>query len=327
MKPFGLTATALAATIPTLAVVRSLKKKTLSKSGAISAWCVGFLIVGSGLRGFVLLMFYQVRNRHRKSVLDIENILQYHWISRFIVSKLVSDIFASPQIASSATKHKKEWKEAHDATAAEASVRGPAQVLGCSALAVLLSLIHVVRVGDEKAIDYGDDYLAASLTCAILAHHATCLADTLASELGILNKKPPVLLTQPWRTVPPGTNGGITWWGTGMSAVGGALMGLGMAWMDWCSGIIPVQNDKLLLMGTVCGLVGSFVDSLLGATLQATYQDPETRVIHHEAKAKANFKLISGANILTNVQVNLVSICITSALGGLVFGPWIFGSQ
>lgn len=60
IQPFGTTAVTLAASISTLAVVRGLRKKTLSKNGAAAAWCVGFGSVGSGLRGFVLLMFYQV---------------------------------------------------------------------------------------------------------------------------------------------------------------------------------------------------------------------------------------------------------------------------
>lgn len=287
MKPFGLAATCLAASVATLAVVRGLKKKTLSHSGAGTAWIVGFLMVGSGLRGFVLLMFYQ--------------------------------------IASSATKYKRDWKEARDATAAEGSVRGPSQVLACSILAVLLSLVHVVRVGEEIAINFDKNYVAASLTCAILAHHATCLADTLASELGILNKSLPVLITQPWRTVPAGTNGGVTVFGTMMSVVGGALMGLGTAWMDWCSGITPVPILHLLIFGSLCGMVGSMLDSILGATVQATYQNPDDGLIRHGA-ASRGCKHICGMNVLSNVQVNLMSVCVTSFLGGWVFGPWIFGT-
>jgi uncharacterized protein (TIGR00297 family) len=288
MKPFGLPATCLAASVATLAVIRSLKKKTLSHAGAVAAWIVGFLMVGSGLRGFVLLLFYQ--------------------------------------IASSATKYKKDWKEARDATAAEGSVRGPSQVLACSIVAVLLSLVHVVWVGEEIAIHFDTNYVAASLTCATLAHHATCLADTLASELGILNTSPPVLITQPWRTVPAGTNGGVTVFGTVMSVVGGALMGFGTAWMDWCSGLTPVPTLHFVALGSLCGLVGSMLDSVLGATVQATYQNPEDGLIHHGA-APRGYKHICGMDILSNVQVNLVSICITSALGGWVFGPWIFGTD
>jgi uncharacterized membrane protein len=60
MQPFGLPLSCIAFSIATLMAWRGMRKKSLSKSGAIAAWCVGFLSVGSGLRGFVLLVFYQV---------------------------------------------------------------------------------------------------------------------------------------------------------------------------------------------------------------------------------------------------------------------------
>ena len=126
----------------------------------------------------------------------------------------------------------------------------------------------MIIVGEEKAIRFRDDWFAALLSCAILSHHSTCLADTLASELGILSKKPPVLITSPFWTVPPGTNGGVTWWGLAVSFIGGALMGASTAIMDWMSGIAPVQTLNLIMLGAVTGFIGSIVDSILGATIQ-----------------------------------------------------------
>jgi uncharacterized membrane protein len=66
----------------------------------------------------------------------------------------------------------------------------------------------------------------SALACSLIAHHATSLADTLASELGILSKGRPILITT-GRSVPPGTNGGVTLMGTGCSALGGFIIGLG----------------------------------------------------------------------------------------------------
>jgi uncharacterized protein (TIGR00297 family) len=286
MKPFlDPTLISLALLTATLAVVRGVRKKSLSPSGATVAWVVGVVSVGSGLRGFVLLFFYQ--------------------------------------IASIATKYRKEWKERLDATATEGSIRGPSQVLACSVIAIILTLLHVILVGEEQPIDFQQNYLAASLTCAILAHHACCLADTLASELGILATTPPVLITKPWLTVPPGTNGGVTLWGTFMSLVGGALMGLGTASMDCCSGIKPVKWIPLIILGTLSGFIGSLADSILGAIFQVTFIDPESHAIYHKAH-EINFKHVSGWDVLTNVQVNLVSIIITTAIGGGILGPWFF---
>lgn len=285
MIPFSLPTVLLGAAVSTLAIGRGLKKKSLSKAGAAAAWLVGFLSVASGLRGFVLLFFYQ--------------------------------------IGSSATKYKKEWKEKRDATAAEGSQRGPSQVLACSAVAVILSMIHVYFCGEERPIDFAENPLASSLTCAVLAHHATCLADTLASELGMLSSTPPVLITAPWKQVPAGTNGGVTVWGTACSAIGGALMGIGTILMDYLSGLAVTRTAGLVVLyGTVCGLVGSLADSFLGAIIQGTYFDPETKRIHHENVP--GFKHIAGANILTNVQVNLLSIFFTTAIGGWFLGPNMF---
>jgi uncharacterized membrane protein len=75
-------------------------------------------------------------------------------------------------------------------------------------------------------IDFANSPRPSALACSLIAHHATSLADTLASELGILSKGCPILVTN-GRKVPPGTNGGVTLMGTGCSALGGFIIGLG----------------------------------------------------------------------------------------------------
>jgi uncharacterized protein (TIGR00297 family) len=83
---------------------------------------------------------------------------------------------------------------------------------------------HTMRRAGE--IDFANDPRTSALACSLIAHHATSLADTLASELGILSKGRPILITT-LRRVPPGTNGGVTLLGTGCSALGGVIIGLG----------------------------------------------------------------------------------------------------
>ena len=60
MQPFGLTSVSLGAITASLITVRGIKRKSLSPSGALTAWLVGFVSISCGLRGFVLFMFYQV---------------------------------------------------------------------------------------------------------------------------------------------------------------------------------------------------------------------------------------------------------------------------
>lgn len=286
MIPFSPPAILLGVFVATSLARRGVKRKSLSQSGAIAAWFVGFLSVSTGLRGFVLLFFYQIGT----------------W----------------------ATKYKKSLKEEKDSTASEGAARGASQVLSCSFIAVALSLLRAIYCGKEEPIDFENDPLAASLTCAILSHHACCLADTLASELGILSSVQPVMITQPWRRVPPGTNGGVTVMGFLWSCVGGFLMGLSQILMDRLSGSVPLNVIFTLVYASVCGLVGSILDSFLGATVQATYYDADTKRIYHAGVNRAKTaELVSGIDILNNEQVNLVSVALTTILGGWIIGPWL----
>lgn len=94
---------------------------------------------------------------------------------------------------------------------------------------------------------------------------AVSTADTWATELGVLAIRPPRLITT-WRPVEPGTSGGISLAGSA-AALAGALMIAGLTWgltgrPDWAAA------------SALAGLVGAFLDSLLGATLQAHYRCP-----------------------------------------------------
>ena len=60
MKPFGLSSVSLGIIAATYLAKKGQKRKSLSTSGAIAAWMVGFLSIACGNRGFVLFMFYQV---------------------------------------------------------------------------------------------------------------------------------------------------------------------------------------------------------------------------------------------------------------------------
>lgn len=136
------------------------------------------------------------------------------------------------------------------------------------------------------------------------------MGDTLASELGILAKGKPRLVTT-WKRVPPGTNGGVSAFGTLASIVGGVIVGLLLA-----VGLV-VENPacrsatylpELIFWGGVSGFGGSLIDSLLGATLQ------ETKYTGKKISDKG--ARINGLNILSNSAVNTLSSIMTSVLVG-----------
>jgi len=95
-------------------------------------------------------------------------------------------------------------------------------------------------------------------------------ADTWATELGVLDPNPPRLITDPRRRVEKGTSGGVSPWGTSAALLGAALIG-GLA-----AELSPTDTGHwlLFLLITASGLLGSFFDSLLGATVQAMYFCP-----------------------------------------------------
>jgi uncharacterized membrane protein len=133
------------------------------------------------------------------------------------------------------------------------------------------------------------------------------------------------LITKPWRRVPSGTNGGITLFGTIFSAIGGLIIGLAFLFLDKiCSGL-NVQLSATIIFSTICGLVGSIIDSVLGATLQTTYFDEEKKLVYCESKdAPPKAIRISGMSCLSNAQVNLLSVLITTIVGGFLFAPKLY---
>ena len=140
-------------------------------------------------------------------------------------------------------------------------------------------------------------------------------ADTWATELGVLAPHPPRLITS-GKEVEQGTSGGVSGFGM-LAALSGALVIalpsalLAPAGMDW--GLLPLI--------ALCGVFGSLVDSLLGATLQAIYRCPqcEKETERHPLHlCGAPTVQIRGWAWLNNDLVNLV--CgLSGALAALAF--------
>ncbi|THG93177.1 hypothetical protein EW145_g8448, partial [Phellinidium pouzarii] len=227
----------------------------------------------------------------------------------------------------------------------EAGYRTAAQVL-CNSLAALVASVlwtgmfsrdsYVSAVLPRALVQQGEPY-DADAWCALspehgrgwsrwllfvaLGHFACCLGDTLASELGILADAPPLLITTLAR-VPPGTNGAISVYGTAASAAGGLIMGSAMAISlaiesVACRYAWPSLFGELVVKGTVAGLFGSLIDSFMGATIQRTrYSTASKRILLDDtvvpASSAGEIKVVSGFNLLTNNQVNLVSSIVTA---------------
>ncbi|KIJ19469.1 hypothetical protein PAXINDRAFT_69531 [Paxillus involutus ATCC 200175] len=288
--------------------VNGVKSRKLSPSGAATAFVVASLIMAAPVRaiGISLIAFYLLGSRStkygnkRKAQLEAG----FHDAGYRTGWQVLCNTF--PAFIASII-----W-----------SVRFTPDALPWSFLA------HVVDVSRDPvytsdswcplspAISNG---LSRALIFITLGQFACCLGDTLASELGILSSSPPILITT-LKTVPPGTNGGISVGGTLASAIGGCVVGLtqfislavenSACRAEWTN-LLP----SLIGWGMAAGVLGSMLDSLLGATLQRTrYSIDEKKILQDASIPGSNesVKVISGINILTNNQVNLISSTVTA---------------
>ncbi|UJR10251.1 hypothetical protein I4U23_014462 [Adineta vaga] len=140
-----------------------------------------------------------------------------------------------------------------------------------------------------------------------------CCGDTLASELGpVFAQHNPRLLTNPFRIVPIGTNGGISFAGCLFSLFGGFIIGISyiIGNLIFCRSDYlkntSIINLQLLLYCTFFGLLGSIIDSFLGAILQFSGYDRERNVTVQ--KPGPSIEQISGRNILSNNQLQKIPL-------------------
>jgi uncharacterized membrane protein len=120
------------------------------------------------------------------------------------------------------------------------------------------------------------------------SNYAAVAADTFSSELGILSKSKPRLITAPWRVVPPGTNGGVTATGLGAGLLGSFILSTTSTLVaPFCKSWNFSEKVTYTLAMTAAGFSGTLLDSLLGALFQASVVDVHTgRVVEGEGGGK-----------------------------------------
>ena len=151
---------------------------------------------------------------------------------------------------------------------------------------------------------------------------ATVNADTWATELGVLSRGLPRLITT-GRTVPVGTSGGLTLTGTLAALGGAALIGLIAALFQLAFGAGILVALALVVTGAAAGLLGALADSLLGATVQAIYFcdadgiETERHPLHRCGQPTRHLR---GWRWLDNDWVNFLS---SIAGGAIAAGLWL----
>ncbi|GAB7343176.1 hypothetical protein MBLNU457_1246t1 [Dothideomycetes sp. NU457] len=187
--------------------------------------------------------------------------------------------------------------------------RNAAQVLANSAAASAVILASTF---------FPQTVTVRSVVIGTAANYAAAAADTLSSELGILSRSAPFLITQPWRRVARGTNGGVTVFGLGAGALGGAVI---------AAAVGLFERDARLAAGVlIAGICGTVLDSVLGALVQVTVEDKNSGRVIEGANGrrviveKGGSRVQRGFDLLNNNGVNFAMTATITVVAMLVMG-------
>jgi len=265
---------------------RGYRKKSLNLSGAIAAFFVGFIVSLASYQYFVCLLVF------------------------FITSSFV-------------TKLKSERKRRLEEHFQEGGQRNAIQVFCNGGIAAVISILYIFEVGSsERPIDFANDFTASVLTTSLLGTLSCCNGDTWSSELGVgYGSNMPLLITT-FQRVPVGTNGGVSLVGLVASAFGGLVIGISVLLTDMFIFEPPIfitefpHQWPIILVALFGGLVGSLVDSLLGAIFQYSgYCALRKKIV---STPSSTTKHISGMNCLNNHAVNFLASLIMAVVTPLV---------
>jgi len=264
-----------------LVAQRGYRNSSLSASGAIAAVAVGWATLSSSFRaGLILLGFF----------------------------------FASSALTKFGDENK-DIEEDHK----KGGQRNWIQVLSNGGIPAMLAVAGCLLSSgiDLSVLPYSNPPYSI-VTTAFLGYFSCCCGDTWSSEIGQLSEEEPRLITT-LRPVRKGTNGGCTLLGLASSCFGGLYIGL----IFFITGAISpgspfvdaLSQWKIIPLGIAAGLVGSLIDSVLGATIQFTGYNRDTGKI--TGKNGPSVSRISGVSILDNNGVNVLSASLTAILTAL----------
>ncbi len=194
----------------------------------------------------------------------------------------------------------------------------------------------------------GDTRSAFMAYAGVIGALATANADTWATELGVLSRGEPRLITRPWQRVPRGTSGGVSGWGSWVALLGALFVCAVFALITFLDGLMfglasegvviaqryftPLHLSWVGLAlpgilvfvaaGTLGGWLGALADSVLGATLQATYfsagRNQSTERTHDDDGSPNQF--MRGLRIVNNDLVNFLATCIGAGISAWLVG-------
>lgn len=278
----------LAALLSGMISLRSWRKRSLTPAGCFAAFVVGYTSTAIGAIGFVALITF--------------------FVSSTFITKIGKSVKAKIEQGYDPKGNRSAWQ------------------VWCNGGAVvfMVGMRWALAANDGEATvwapvaDPAKDPWAKLLIVMVVAHYAACQGDTWSSELGVLSRAPPRLITQPWRHVPAGTNGGVSLVGSVAAMAGGVLLGASCAMALLLLPVANVGGAELIGVAVVASVGGSAIDSVLGALLQYSGVMPDGKIANTPQKSASH---ICGRPILSNNAVNFVSAALVVAGAAVVYAP------
>lgn len=266
---------------PVAIAVYGLRRKSLNQSGALAGLVVGFCLTLSSLCFFAALLSF----------------------------------FLS---ASKATKFRGHLKRKLEEHFKEGGQRDWKQVVCNGGVAACLAVKYLIDTGGrEEPVNFSRNYTSSWLATAVLGALACSCGDTFASEIGSVVQWGPTRLITNLEAVRRGTNGGVSLVGTLASGAGGMVVGVAyyLMLLVMAEDLPLLENPPqwpVVLVAALAGILGSMIDSLLGATFQYSGYDKKRGVIVESPSP--NVQHISGVALFDNHTVNLLSSLITAII-------------
>jgi len=215
-------------------------------------------------------------------------------------------------IAGVSTKYKYDVKREKGVAEEKMGARGWWNVLANGAVAA--------------AFAFGSGVSGSSVNLVWLAGFlgaiGTAAADTVATEIGLLSRKPPRLITDLKTRVPPGTSGGVSVLGESAQIVSSVLTSAAVVIF------IPSADFARWVFGVtvVSSFVGSTLDSVIGATVQGIFrcevcQGTTEKRVHCGRKTVH----VRGSPWIDNNVVNLLATAFGAAVAIALHLLGVFG--
>lgn len=160
-------------------------------------------------------------------------------------------------VSYAATKYRFADKEKLKVAEASRGKRNAINVLANGLIPVFFALL----LWYSSSFPNSPDSIKALTIAGYIAAIATATGDTLSSEIGVLSKHKPFLITS-FKKVPRGTHGGISPLGEMVGLLGTLAIGLA----SWILGVVSLSFA--IPVAVIGGAIGFHCDSFLGAAFE-----------------------------------------------------------